>query len=155
MSRTAPTAVNAGQQLPAIQLAGLLALAVMAHAIYWTTRPPDMHLFLEPWLAHIVRFGPIGAFAHPFSNYEPAYLYLMAAGSLAHGVLAPMAIIKALSVLGTLFLTFGVANLLKTFGASPRLSVFTLVLPTAVINAALLGQCDALWAGSASWPLRR
>ena len=126
----------------------VLALAVAAHAIYWTVRPPDMHLFLEPWLAHIVRFGPIGAFAHPFSNYEPAYLYLMAAASLAHGWLAPMAIIKALSVAGSLFLTWAAADLLKTMGASPRLSVFTLVLPTAVINAALLGQCDALWAGS-------
>ena len=126
----------------------VLALAVAAHAIYWTVRPPDMHLFLEPWLAHIVRFGPIGAFAHPFSNYEPAYLYLMAAASLAHSWLAPMAIIKALSVAGSLFLTWAAADLLKTMGASPRLSVFTLVLPTAVINAALLGQCDALWAGS-------
>lgn len=151
MGRSAPT--DTVQALPATRLAMVLALAVAAHAIYWTVRPPDMHLFLEPWLAHIVRFGLFGAFAHPFSNYEPAYLYLMAAASLAHGWLTPMAIIKALSVAGSLFLTWAVADLLKTMGSSPRLSVFTLVLPTAVINAALLGQCDALWAGSCVFAL--
>ena len=151
MDRSAPT--DSEQVLTASRLAIVLALAVAAHAIYWTVRPPDMHLFLEPWLAHIVRFGPVGAFAHPFSNYEPAYLYLMAAASLAHGWLTPMAIIKALSVAGSLFLTAAVAKLLKTMGTSPRLAVFTLVLPTGVINAALLGQCDALWAGSCVFAL--
>ena len=108
---------------------------------------PTCELFLEPWFAHIVRYGPLGAFAHPFSNYEPAYLYLLAAGSLAHDLLSPMDIIKLLSVAGSAFLTFAVADLLKTVGTSPRLALFTFVLPTAVINAALLGQCDALWAG--------
>jgi Gpi18-like mannosyltransferase len=135
-------------QMSGLALAAVLALALCAHALYWSTRPPDMSIFLEPWLAHIVHHGPIKAFAHPFSNYEPAYLYLLAAGSLAHDVLSPMDIIKLLSVAGSLFLTFAVADLLKTLGASPRLAAFTLVLPTVVINAALLGQCDALWGGS-------
>lgn len=135
------------------QLAAVGALALCAHAIYWSTRPPDMRLFLEPWFAHLVRYGPIGAFAHPFSNYEPAYLYLLAFGSLAHNVLSPMDIIKLLSVAGSVFLTFAVANLLKTLGTPARLAVFTLVLPTVVINAALLGQCDALWAGSCVFAL--
>jgi Gpi18-like mannosyltransferase len=130
-----------------LQLAAVLALAACAHGLYWSTRPPDMRLFLEPWFAHIVRFGPVGAFAHPFSNYEPAYLYLLAAGSLAHGLIAPMDIIKILSVAGSLFLTFAVADLLRTVGAAPRLALFMLVLPTVVINAALLGQCDAIWGG--------
>ncbi|MEO7277466.1 MAG: hypothetical protein ABIW33_05535, partial [Sphingomicrobium sp.] len=153
MGPTAPSAAESGQQLSASRLAAVLALAVMAHALYWSTRPPDMQLFLEPWFAHIVRYGPTGAFAHPFSNYEPAYLYLLAAASLAHNLLAPMAIIKLLSIGGSLFLTFAVATLLKALGASPRLSVFTLVLPTVVINAALLGQCDALWVGSCVFAL--
>lgn len=107
-----------------------------------------MGLFLEPWFAHIVRYGPIGAFAHPFSNYEPAYLYLLAASSLAHGLLAPIYIIKLLSVVGSLFLTLALANLLRASGAPAKYALFVLVLPTVVINTALLGQCDALWAGS-------
>jgi Gpi18-like mannosyltransferase len=130
-----------------MQAAAILCLAAFAHGLYWSTRPPDMSLFLEPWFAHIVRNGPIGAVAHPFSNYEPAYLYLLAAASTGHSLLVPMSIIKLLSVAGSLFLALAFADLLKTAGASPRLALFILVLPSVVINAALLGQCDALWAG--------
>ncbi len=152
LSVTTAAAAVPTQRKPALMsgfaVAAVLALALCAHALYWSTRPPDMSIFLEPWLAHIVHYGPVGAFAHPFSNYEPAYLYLLAAGSLAHDVLSPMDIIKLLSVAGSLFLTFAVADLLKTLGTSARLALFTLVLPSVVINAALLGQCDALWGGS-------
>src|SRR5690242_4099932 len=84
----------------------ILMFAIAARAIYWNQRPPDMRIFLEPWMNHILHYGPIAAFAHPFSNYEPAYLYLLALGSLAHGLLATMTIIKILSVAGTVFLTF-------------------------------------------------
>lgn len=142
-----PTIETARPVLPARQLIVLLLLAAVAHAFYWTTRPPDMALFLEQWFAHIVHHGPVGAFAYPFSNYEPAYLYLLALGSLAHDWLAPMDIIKLLSVAGSLFLTLSLARLIKAFDAPPRLALFLLVLPSVVINAALLGQCDALWAG--------
>src|SRR4051794_9989409 len=96
-----------------IELVVILVLAVIARAICWNRRPPDMPIFLEPWFAHIVHFGPIGAFRHPFSNYEPAYLYLLALGSLAHEVLTPLAIIKIMSVAGTLFMTFALAAVLK------------------------------------------
>jgi Gpi18-like mannosyltransferase len=123
-------------------------IGVLGRAVCWNRRPPDMGIFLEPWFNHIVHYGPIGAFRHPFSNYEPAYLYLLAVGSLAHGALAPMAIIKIISVAGTLFLTFALADLLKAAGAEAREALFVLILPSVVFNDALLAQCDALWAGS-------
>jgi len=130
------------------QLLALLGLAVFERVVCWHQRPPDMAIFLEPWFAHIVHYGPIQAFAHPFSNYEPAYLYLMAAGSLAHTAFSAMTIIKILSVLGTLFLTFAMADLLKSAGADRRGALLVLVLPSVAINDGLLAQCDALWAGS-------
>jgi Gpi18-like mannosyltransferase len=135
------------------QLAAIFSIAVCFRAIYWSIRPPDMRTFLEPWFAHIVRYGPIGAFAHPFSNYEPAYLYVLAASSLLHGVLAPMTTIKLLSVLGTGFLTLALADLLKAAGADSKGALLVLLLPTIVLNDALLGQCDALWAGSCVFAL--
>jgi hypothetical protein len=95
-----------------------------------------------------VHYGPIGAFAHPFSNYEPAYLYLLALGSLAHGLLPAMTIIKLISVAGTLFLATGLATLLNTAGISRRGALFVLILPSVAMNDTLLGQCDAFWAGS-------
>ena len=139
----APSKPLAGRK----ELIAVLAMAVAARAVFWFKRPPDMGIFLEPWFKHILHYGPIQAFAHPFSNYEPAYLYLLAIGSLAYGPLSIMTIIKIISVLGTIFLTFALANLLNAAGVEKRGALLLLMLPSVVINDALLAQCDALWAG--------
>jgi Gpi18-like mannosyltransferase len=157
VSQSAPLSVSSD---PAHDLASgpariaiILIFAAVARAVYWNQQPPDMRIFLEPWMNHILRYGPIGAFAHPFSNYEPAYLYLLALGSLAHGLLATMTIIKILSVAGTVFLTLALADVLKAAGMQARAAILALVLPSVVINDALLGQCDALWAGACIFAL--
>jgi hypothetical protein len=131
-----------------VELLAILGLAVAARVVCWNQRPPDMEIFLEPWFAHLVHYGPIQAFAHPFSNYEPAYLYLLALGSLAHGLFTTMTIIKIISVAGTLFLTWALVDVLKAARVEPRGALLLLVLPSVVFNDALLAQCDALWAGS-------
>lgn len=141
------------RELQRPQIALLLLFALVARAVCWFRRPPDMALFLEPWFNHIVHYGPIAAFAHPFSNYEPAYLYLLALGSLAHGALAPMAIIKIISVAGTILLTLAFADLLKAAGMKARDALVLPVLPSIVFNDALFAQCDALWAGSCTFAL--
>jgi Gpi18-like mannosyltransferase len=107
-----------------------------------------MSLFQRPWFEHIVHYGPIGAFAHPFSNYTPAYLYLLAIFSIFHGSLEAMYVVKLLSVAGTIFAAFALADLIKASGGSPRWAILLFILPSAVINSALLAQCDALWAGA-------
>jgi hypothetical protein len=135
------------------QVVLLVLFAVIARGVCWFRRPPDMSIFLEPWFNHIVHYGPIAAFAHPFSNYEPAYLYLLALGSLAHGLFAPMMIIKIISVLGTLFLTLAFADLLKAAGVKGRYALLLPVLPSIVFNDALFAQCDALWAGACTFAL--
>ena len=134
--------------VPRLQIVVILVLAIIARMIFWDVRPPDMGIFLEPWFGHIVHYGPVRAFAHPFSNYEPAYLYLLALGSLANGLLTPMTIIKILSACGTIFLTLAVAELLKTVEVPRRNALLLLVLPSVVFNDALFAQCDALWAGA-------
>src|SRR5438874_697491 len=142
-----------GASSACLHIGGIIGLAVIARAIFWTVRPPDMAIFLEPWFAHIVQFGPVGAFTHPFSNYEPAYLYLLALGSVAAGLLTPMTIIKIISVGGTLFLTLAFADLLKAARVARRNALWVLVLPTIAFNDALLAQCDALWAGACIFAL--
>ena len=154
-SLAAANAVEPQQRLLSerMEIVAILLLAAIAREVWWTTRPPDMRIFLEPWFAHIVSYGPIGAFAHPFSNYEPAYLYLLALGSLAHNVLAAMTIIKILSVAGTLFMTAALADLLKAAGTERRAAWVLPVLPSVVFNDALLAQCDALWVGACIFAL--
>ena len=66
-----------------------------------------------------------------------------------------MTIIKIMSVLGTLFLTLALADLLKAARVAPRNALLVLVLPSVIFNDALLAQCDALWAGACVFALAR
>ena len=101
-----------------IQLAAIASLSIYLHSLMWWTEPRDMPLFQRPWFEHIVHYGPVGAFAHPFSNYTPAYLYLLAVASLFHGSMEAMYLVKLLSVVGTAFAAFAVADLIKATGGS-------------------------------------
>ena len=131
-----------------VALTAICGLALCFHAMLWATEPRDLELYLGPWFNHIVHYGPVGAFAHPFSNYTPAYLYLLAAVSPFHGTLDVMSIVKLLSVAGTAFAAYAVYDLVKALGGDPKWAVLLFVTPSVVINAALLAQCDALWAGA-------
>lgn len=128
--------------------AAIAAVALCFHSFLWWTEPRDMSEFLRPWFDHIVRYGPVGTFSHPFSNYTPAYLYLLAGASLFHGVLDAMYVVKLLSVAGTVFAAYAVYALVKALGGESKLAALLFILPSVVINAALLAQCDALWAGA-------
>ena len=138
----------AGHKTSPAWIAAPALVAAYLWVVCWPVVAPDMTLFLFPWYGHIVEHGPVGAFAEPFSNYTPPYLYLLAAGSLAKGVLSPLAVIKLIAVAGTMFLAATVADLLKALGGDWRRGLAVFLLPTVIINAALLGQCDALWAGA-------
>ena len=129
------------------------AVSVGLYGYYWPVKPPDLVEFVIPWYNHIVELGPISAFAQPFSNYTPPYLYLLAAASLAHNLLGPVGVIKWLSVAGTGFLALAVADLVRALGGEPKRAAFTFIVPTIALNAALLAQCDALWAGACLFAL--
>lgn len=131
-----------------VQLGAIIAAAIYLHALMWWTEPTDMRVWLRPEFEHLVRYGPVGAFAHPFSNYTPAYLYLLAIASLFHGLMQPMFLIKLLSVAGTIIAVLAVADLIKACGGKARYALLLFILPSATINSALLAQCDALWAGA-------
>jgi Gpi18-like mannosyltransferase len=135
---------------PELWLGALLVALLPFYRWCWAASPPDMAEFLIPWYRHIVETGRLAAFAEPFSNYSPPYLYLLSAATLFDGVAEPQAIIRGLSLLITVALGLSLRDLLLAAGADrwmADLSAFTpFLLPSAIINAAMLGQCDALWA---------
>jgi len=120
---------------------------IAGHCYFWPSRPIDIPAYLLPWLDHIREHGRIGAFAIPFSNYNPPYLYLMSFASLFSGLVDDVSLIKALSVAGTLALGLSVYRLLAACGAAPTLRLVALLPlhPTVMTNAAMLAQCDAMW----------
>jgi Gpi18-like mannosyltransferase len=127
------------------------ALIVVAiYAFLWPKVTRDMSDTLVPWLDHILVHGQIGAFAIPFSNYDPPYLYLMALFSPLVAVMSKVSVIKSLSIVATLGLALAGRQLLQSagHGQQPDAILRLLLLPSVVLNAPALGQCDAIWSAA-------
>ncbi|WP_066816173.1 hypothetical protein [Sphingomonas mali] len=128
----------------------LLALVAAAslYVLIWNWFGKDLPDYLVPWFEHIRRTGPIAAFAHPFGNYTPPYLYLLAATTLAAPLADPITLIKLLSVAGTIGLVAAMWRLLAALDVAhpSRKAIIVFALPSVILNAGLLAQCDAMWA---------
>jgi Gpi18-like mannosyltransferase len=107
---------------------------------------PDLHLFLFPWLHHIQALGAVRVFSSPFSNYSPPYLYLLALFSTFG--LPDIWTIKLLAIAGVGWLAWASAKLAGTLSVEPTgAALLALLLPSAILNGPVLGQCDAFWTG--------
>jgi len=119
---------------------------LLIYGVLWPNHEaPDIHDYYFVWLQHIRSAGPIAAFSTPFSNYTPPYLYLLDLSSLLG--MSPLSTVKLVSVVGSLFLGWAIYQLMKAAAPQRALEagLITLLLPTVIINAAFLGQCDAWW----------
>lgn len=127
---------------------GLLLLACWI--ALWPLKAVDMNTYLLPWLEHIRVHGPVGAFAIPFSNYNPPYLYLLAAASPLEPLVGGAATVKLVSLAGLLGLAGALHHLLRSCGArlDPGAAAALFLLPSVLINVPLLGQCDVFWASA-------
>jgi len=121
----------------------ITASVVWLYAIGYSVVAPDMTTFLFPWFAHIAQQGPINAFATPFSNYTPPYLYLMAAASLA--TTNAHLVVKALAILGAICVAAALSRLLRGNSRRHEAAMMSFLIPTIVINAVIYGQCDGYW----------
>ncbi len=133
---------------PLPPVAVTLAAAALLHLAFWHIIAADMTAYLLPWFAHIVDTGPIAAFAAPFSNYTPPYLYLLAIVSPLAPLVPAITLIKLVSVAGTGALAVAVGHLLARLDVPrpARGAALVMLLPSVAINASLLGQADMFWA---------
>ena len=131
-------------KLPAAALGLLIAINVAL----WPLITYDMREFLVPWVQHIAAHGPIAAFGHPFSNYTPTYLYLLALASPLLAIISSVSLVKLVSAVGTLWAGWSICRLLKASGSEPSqlVAIGALLIPTLLLNGGFFGQCDALWA---------
>ena len=129
----------------------LLLLATLTiYALLWPAVPGDIINFVIPWLDHILAQGRVGAFATPFSNYTPPYLYLLALISPLVVVMSKVSLIKSLSVAGTVLLALAARQLIRPAGSEARDDswLWLPLLPSVAVNAANFGQCDAIWSAA-------
>lgn len=128
-------------------MAAILLVAAFTH---WTLFPfftSDMRLDYVPWFDHIVSTGSLAAFSAPFGSYTPPYLYGLAALSPLKGIIPDPYIVKLWSLLGNASVAAALWHLLTRLNvpAAGRIALCALTLPSVVLNAALLGQCDAMY----------
>lgn len=129
-------------------LVGMVSL--VAHYLAWPLVAYDVGRWLLPWFNHITSHGQLGAFSVPFSNYTPPYLYLLSITSLFEGLLPAVTLIKLLSVAGTAALALAVRSLLVAARAErpAETAFFVFIIPSVLLNAPILAQCDAMWSAA-------
>jgi Gpi18-like mannosyltransferase len=140
-----------GTQFPETRRLLLIGLLVVViYGLLWPAITGDTRDAVVPWLQTILTRGQIGAFAEPFSNYTPPYLYLLALFSPLAGLLTEVSVIKAVSVGATLLLVLAVRHLLKVSGCTRSLAwaIWVALLPSVAVNAAGFAQCDAIWSSA-------
>jgi Gpi18-like mannosyltransferase len=105
-------------------------------------------VFLLPWYDYARAHG-LGALRSAFTNYAPAYSYLLIAVARLDGLAAPLVLIKAVSWSFEFGCAVLAAGIVRTAGAgaiSASLAFAGVWLaPTVLFNGAAWGQCDALW----------
>ena len=143
-----PLLVAAPPRSPLPPVLVTLAAAGVLHLAFWHIVAADMTAYLLPWFDHIRQTGPIAAFAAPFSNYTPPYLYLLALVSPLGPFVPAVSLIKLISVTGTGALALAVRHLLIRLDVPQpeRGAALVFLLPSVAINASLLGQADMFWA---------
>lgn len=119
----------------------IIVLALYVRVIAYPIITDDYRYFLQPWFSTLAQASGLSAFKTPFSNYAPLYLYLIKA--LTGLPVSSLVSIKSLSVFFDLLLAALAATI-----AQKKSLVFAAVLaiPTVIINSALWGQSDSLYA---------
>ena len=104
----------------------------------------DLHRFVIDWYRNIADNG-WAAFAEPFGNYSPPYLYLLWITSLFDGMIGDHELLKLLSLGGAIWLALASASLLHTLNRPRWYALGVLLLPSIVQNTSFFGQADTFW----------
>lgn len=133
----------------------LLILAMALRAYVFDYRTGDYNDFLSRWVEFYRQNGGFRGLAQSVGNYNLPYLYFLAAFSYLD--VPDLYLIKLLSVFFDLVLAWGIARLVYIFNNNRTviISAFfvTLFLPSVLLNGALWGQCDSIYAAFAVWSI--
>ena len=153
--------VTPGRPIPegiwvALALAGSLALRLS----FFPFVSGDMRGDMIPWSEIIEKQGAWNSLGQEFSNYPPLYLYLLTVATWLP--LPRLFAIKLVYVGFDYVLAWFVAGIARESGAVRKrwpVMLATLCVPTVLMNSALWGQCDAMYASGlaacVSYLLRR
>ena len=135
----------------ALAAALLLAAAFALRGACLNYVTDDYRNFLSVWVDFFRAHGGLAALRAPVGNYNVPYLTVLAL--ISSSPLPDLHLIKLFSILFDVLLAWSVMQLVGLFrrSAAWKLAAFFLVLfwPTVVLNGALWGQCDSVYAALA------
>jgi Gpi18-like mannosyltransferase len=133
--------------LPAIVVVAVVVVAVAARLSFVDEVTSDYRAFLSPWYDALAAGGGFRAVGQEIGNYNPPYLYLLAAATYLP--IPKIVAIKLVSIVFDVVLA-GFAGLIvrRRFGTWTSVAAFAVVLfaPTVLINSGYWGQCDSIYA---------
>lgn len=128
-------------------LGAVLALWLRYHLLPFESG--DFRDFLQPWTDFIRTNGGFRALGQNFSNYTPAYLYLLATITYLPAAIPTLTAIKLISLPFDCLAAFVVAKLVRLKypgGSVPLFAGLTVLFaPTVVLNGAFWGQADIIY----------
>ena len=139
------------RRTPIFVIVGLLAIIdLLIILIFWRRGlSRDLQIYLIPWYYFLLEHGAFSALAADFSDYTPSYLYLLSIGTLAHGMLDPATVIRAISVsfnaiAVVLVYVFAVAAGWSRLKAI-QIALIFFALPEVILNSLVWGQSDIIY----------
>jgi Gpi18-like mannosyltransferase len=125
----------------------LVVAAALVRLCFLNFESGDYNAFLSRWYDHIKSHGHFLAFKDNFSDYPLLYLYLLAGATLV-----PLKKIFAIKLISIAFdfvaawLVFRIVSLKYGRGYLALAAAgIVLLLPTAVLNSSVWGQCDIIY----------
>lgn len=129
----------------------LIAVGLIVRGVVYPVITSDYTYFVKVWYDTLATHSGLTAFAHPFANYAPLYLYLLKI--LTYIGIPSLYSIKTLSVLfdaTNAYLAYRILAFVPTLAERKGLRFLAasvvFILPTIVMNGALWGQSDAVYA---------
>ena len=132
---------------------GLVSLAFVLRYCCLTYETLDYQDWIHVWLTSLREAGPWAGLGGEIwsCNYNVPYLYFLAV--IATSSIYELLLVKLTSILFDVILAWAVLRLVGVFTQSParKLVAFigTLWLPSVILNGALWGQCDVIYAAFA------
>lgn len=127
----------------------LITLGALARFLSLDKINDDYINYLFPWYDYISTEGILNALGDKFSNYAPAYTYLLAIATTLP--VKKIIAIKSISILMDIIncvLIYKIGKFKYQTGSIPLLaSAIFWVLPTVIFNSSYWGQCDAIYTG--------
>lgn len=129
----------------------LLAASLFIRLLWYPVVVSDYTYFGKPWFDTLKSHAGLTAFAQPFADYAPAYLYLLKMLTLLP--VSSLGSEKTLSLLFDVLIAYlGFCILRRTTSFSKGICFFASAilfsLPTVMMNSSLWGQTDALYSAA-------